>query len=144
MAKHIAHFQQQMQAATNLDPNWEQFTQFEDVDFDHDSQAPSEAGEEEEHLMDEDSTSAGNSNVAMFSTPFQPQAAAFQTAMASPFTALGHANAQGDDPVAMAAVQLLKENGVSEQDVHVRAAQLHHMDMSAGPMVAPGAAPDEY
>ena len=43
-----------------------------------------------------------------------------------------------------ATMQLLKENGVSEQDIHLRAAQLHPLDMSAGPMVAPGVAPDEF
>ena len=95
-AAHIAYWQSTLQAATRKDSNWESREKFEDVDYDYDSQA-GDTEEDADIPGDEDSTSAGNSDMQLTmetaptapeqSTIFPPTASSpFQHPMGSAFT----------------------------------------------------------
>ena len=100
-AKHLEHFRRKMQAAQDKTPQWEQFTAFEDVDKDYDSQADDQ--ENEEQLDEEDMSTTGDlsTDLSDLSTPKEKVPAGTVKAM----------------------MQLLNEKGLSEQDVQGRREQ---------------------
>ena len=140
--QHITHFKKKLLAAKERDENWDEI-QFEEIDWDRDSQLDDKDNDEEMSTTEEGSTDfwAKNSQTtaAAMMTVFQPQ---------SPL--------MPPDCEELATVQPLNEKGLSEQDIQLRAAQIHEqqvqlraaqqipLGLGAENMVAPGIAPDEY
>ena len=141
---HVEYWERTLAAATSKDSNWEHRETFVDVDFDFDSQAGDTA--EHDDPGDEESTSAGNSDMqlSMDTTPVTaaptavyPSTAAspFQHTTGSAFLAGGGSSAPANDALAAAHAQmaLIREQGakygIPVQMLEQAATEGHSLDL---------------
>ena len=141
---HVEYWERTLAAATSKDSNWEHRETFVDVDFDFDSQAGDTA--EHDDPGDEESTSAGNSDMqlSMDTTPvtaaptavYPPTAASpFQHTMGSAFTSGGGSPALVSDSLvaAHAHMKYIKEqgakHGIPEQMLEQAAIEGHSLEL---------------
>ena len=70
--QHIQHFERKLRAAKDRVETWGEQGKYEEIDWDHDSQADDVEGEEEMSTTEEGSTAFWHKDIPQFQPPSQP------------------------------------------------------------------------